>query len=108
MNADSRMLKLCHDDLFFCQCIGDSDFLGFFSVDYTSYTFTCLALSDRQSRVCGFTLSSAGRFQGGMDDHLSTCCGSPAYAAPELISGLQYLGSEVLVILKIFCMLKYV
>ncbi|XP_068219010.1 maternal embryonic leucine zipper kinase-like [Palaemon carinicauda] len=31
---------------------------------------------------------------GGMDQHLATCCGSPAYAAPELVSGRQYLGSE--------------
>lgn len=32
--------------------------------------------------------------QGGMDNLLSTCCGSPAYAAPELICGKNYLGSE--------------
>jgi len=25
---------------------------------------------------------------------LETCCGSPAYAAPELVSGQNYLGSE--------------
>ena len=25
---------------------------------------------------------------------LETCCGSPAYAAPELVSGRNYLGSE--------------
>ncbi|KAK8380675.1 hypothetical protein O3P69_007948 [Scylla paramamosain] len=31
---------------------------------------------------------------GGLDQHLATCCGSPAYAAPELVSGKQYLGSE--------------
>ncbi|KAL7636620.1 UNVERIFIED_CONTAM: hypothetical protein RMT77_013397 [Armadillidium vulgare] len=31
---------------------------------------------------------------GGMDQRLATCCGSPAYAAPELVSGRQYLGSE--------------
>ncbi|XP_046392641.1 maternal embryonic leucine zipper kinase-like [Ischnura elegans] len=31
---------------------------------------------------------------GGMDTKLETCCGSPAYAAPELVSGKAYLGSE--------------
>jgi len=35
-------------------------------------------------------------YQGGMEDHLYTCCGSPAYAAPELISGREYLGAEVM------------
>ena len=39
-------------------------------------------------------LSSALWVQGGMEKHLVTCCGSPAYAAPELIAGKQYLGSE--------------
>ena len=34
-------------------------------------------------------------FKGGIDSHLTTCCGSPAYAAPELIVGNKYLGSEV-------------
>jgi maternal embryonic leucine zipper kinase len=29
-----------------------------------------------------------------MERQLKTCCGSPAYAAPELIAGKQYLGSE--------------
>lgn len=29
-----------------------------------------------------------------MEKQLKTCCGSPAYAAPELIAGKQYLGSE--------------
>lgn len=32
--------------------------------------------------------------QGGIENHLYTCCGSPAYAAPELISGKEYLGSQ--------------
>lgn len=33
-----------------------------------------------------------------MENHLYTCCGSPAYAAPELISGKEYLGAEVTLI----------
>ena len=30
----------------------------------------------------------------GMKTVLETCCGSPAYAAPELVTGQRYLGSE--------------
>nr|XP_006008236.2 PREDICTED: maternal embryonic leucine zipper kinase [Latimeria chalumnae] len=32
--------------------------------------------------------------KGGLDYQLMTCCGSPAYAAPELILGKAYIGSE--------------
>ena len=31
---------------------------------------------------------------GGMENVLKTCCGSPAYAAPELVNGQEYLGAE--------------
>ena len=40
-------------------------------------------------------IASVVYWQGGIGRHLYTCCGSPAYAAPELIAGKQYLGSEV-------------
>ncbi|XP_042747158.1 maternal embryonic leucine zipper kinase-like isoform X2 [Lagopus leucura] len=33
--------------------------------------------------------------KGGLDDRLNTCCGSPACAAPELIQGKAYIGSEL-------------
>ncbi|KAM9313748.1 maternal embryonic leucine zipper kinase isoform 1-T2 [Pholidichthys leucotaenia] len=32
--------------------------------------------------------------KGGLSHELMTCCGSPAYAAPELIQGKAYIGSE--------------
>ncbi|XP_077533339.1 maternal embryonic leucine zipper kinase-like [Haemaphysalis longicornis] len=33
--------------------------------------------------------------KGGMATSLETCCGSPAYAAPELVTGQEYIGSMV-------------
>lgn len=47
---------------------------------------------DQNLKLIDFGLCAKPK--GGMENHLFTCCGSPAYAAPELISGKQYLGSE--------------
>ncbi|XP_022095201.1 maternal embryonic leucine zipper kinase-like isoform X2 [Acanthaster planci] len=47
---------------------------------------------DQNLKLIDFGL--AARPKGGMDQHLDTCCGSPAYAAPELVSGKQYRGAE--------------
>lgn len=33
--------------------------------------------------------------EAGLTKVLETCCGSPAYAAPELINGSAYLGNAV-------------
>ena len=38
-----------------------------------------------------------------MDSHLFTCCGSPAYAAPELVAGKEYVGAEVRLGLLFHC-----
>jgi len=36
-----------------------------------------------------------------MDSHLFTCCGSPAYAAPELVAGKEYVGAEVCILVNL-------
>jgi maternal embryonic leucine zipper kinase len=46
---------------------------------------------DQQLKLIDFGLCAKPK--GGMNSHLETCCGSPAYAAPELISGKCYLGN---------------
>ncbi|XP_064295121.1 maternal embryonic leucine zipper kinase isoform X2 [Phalacrocorax carbo] len=47
---------------------------------------------ERNLKLIDFGLCAKPK--GGLDYHLSTCCGSPAYAAPELIQGKAYIGSE--------------
>lgn len=46
---------------------------------------------DQQLKLIDFGLCANPA--GGMDQRLATCCGSPAYAAPELVSGRHYLGN---------------
>lgn len=48
--------------------------------------------NDQNLKLIDFGLCAKPK--GGINSHLDTCCGSPAYAAPELISGQAYLGSE--------------
>lgn len=47
---------------------------------------------DQNLKLIDFGLCTQPK--GGMQSQLDTCCGSPAYAAPELIDGKQYVGSE--------------
>ncbi|XP_071436329.1 maternal embryonic leucine zipper kinase isoform X2 [Pithys albifrons albifrons] len=47
---------------------------------------------ERNLKLIDFGLCAKPK--GGLDYHLNTCCGSPAYAAPELIQGKTYIGSE--------------
>ncbi len=47
---------------------------------------------DQQLKLIDFGLCANPK--GGITSILETCCGSPAYAAPELVSGKNYLGSE--------------
>ncbi|ELT89723.1 hypothetical protein CAPTEDRAFT_157465, partial [Capitella teleta] len=52
-----------------------------------------LLLDDEQNlKLIDFGLCAKPK--GGMERQLQTCCGSPAYAAPELIAGKQYRGGE--------------
>jgi maternal embryonic leucine zipper kinase len=47
---------------------------------------------DQNLKLIDFGLCAKPK--GGIENHLYTCCGSPAYAAPELIAGSKYLGGE--------------
>jgi len=51
-----------------------------------------LICEEHQLKLIDFGLCAKPK--GGMETVLETCCGSPAYAAPELVSGRNYLGSE--------------
>ncbi|GJQ79329.1 hypothetical protein Trydic_g16194 [Trypoxylus dichotomus] len=52
-------------------------------------------LLDKEQNLKLIDFGLCAKPQGGMHRPLSTSCGSPTYAAPELILGKQYLGSEV-------------
>ncbi|XP_012939018.1 maternal embryonic leucine zipper kinase isoform X2 [Aplysia californica] len=52
-------------------------------------------LLDEEQNIKLIDFGLCAKPKGGMSSYLATLCGSPAYAAPELIAGKQYLGSEV-------------
>lgn len=52
-------------------------------------------LLDREQNLKIIDFGLCAKPQGGMDSLLLTSCGSPTYAAPELIQGVKYHGSEV-------------
>ncbi|EFO27749.1 CAMK/CAMKL/MELK protein kinase [Loa loa] len=52
-----------------------------------------LLTEDLQLKLIDFGLCAKPEL--GLCDFLHTCCGSPAYAAPELIQGLPYKGHQV-------------
>ncbi|XP_004677570.1 PREDICTED: maternal embryonic leucine zipper kinase [Condylura cristata] len=51
-------------------------------------------LFDEYHKVKLIDFGLCGKPKSNKDYHLQTCCGSLAYAAPELIQGKSYLGSE--------------
>ncbi|XP_046492633.1 maternal embryonic leucine zipper kinase [Neodiprion pinetum] len=52
-------------------------------------------LLDKQQNLKLIDFGLCAKPKGGMQAHLYTSCGSPTYAAPELVLGAKYLGSEV-------------
>ncbi|XP_041363351.1 LOW QUALITY PROTEIN: maternal embryonic leucine zipper kinase-like [Gigantopelta aegis] len=79
--------------IFFRQIVSAVGFIHYCGYAHRDLKPENLLLDDEQNlRLIDFGLCAKPK--GGMDRHLMTCCGSPAYAAPELISGKEYLGSE--------------
>ncbi|XP_012283740.1 maternal embryonic leucine zipper kinase [Orussus abietinus] len=52
-------------------------------------------LLDKEQNLKLIDFGLCAKPKGGMQAHLYTSCGSPTYAAPELILGKKYLGSEI-------------
>ncbi|XP_033332129.1 maternal embryonic leucine zipper kinase isoform X1 [Megalopta genalis] len=52
-------------------------------------------LLDRDENLKLIDFGLCAKPKNGIESHLQTSCGSPNYAAPELILGKKYLGSEV-------------
>ncbi|CAH1099200.1 unnamed protein product [Psylliodes chrysocephalus] len=52
-------------------------------------------LLDRHQNLKLIDFGLCAKPEGGMANPLYTSCGSPTYAAPELVQGKQYLGTEV-------------
>lgn len=51
-------------------------------------------LIDEDHRIKLIDFGLCAHPESGIQTALSTCCGSPAYAAPELVSGRKYIGPE--------------
>ncbi|XP_010199147.2 maternal embryonic leucine zipper kinase [Colius striatus] len=51
-------------------------------------------LIDKEHKLKLIDFGLCAKPKGGLDYQLKTCCGSPHYAAPELIQGKAYIGSE--------------
>ncbi|XP_063176988.1 maternal embryonic leucine zipper kinase isoform X5 [Chroicocephalus ridibundus] len=51
-------------------------------------------LIDKEHNLKLIDFGLCAKPKGGLDNRLNTSCGSPAYAAPELIQGKAYIGSE--------------
>ena len=54
---------------------------------FENFTWQENLLIDEDQKLKLIDFGLCAKPKGGMEDHLYTCCGSPAYAAPELVSG---------------------
>uniref|UniRef100_A0A915BL55 non-specific serine/threonine protein kinase n=1 Tax=Parascaris univalens TaxID=6257 RepID=A0A915BL55_PARUN len=74
------------------QAIAYAHHMGFAHRDLKPVGENLLLTEDLQLKLIDFGLCA--RPDTGLNRPLDTCCGSPAYAAPELIQGSAYLGNE--------------
>ena len=65
---------------------------SFISQKYLRFQENLLLDDEQRLKLIDFGLCANP--SGGLAQRLATCCGSPAYAAPELVSGRHYLGER--------------
>ncbi|KAF4527047.1 hypothetical protein B566_EDAN001596 [Ephemera danica] len=80
------------DYIVHCERVEEEQARSFFRGIVSAVTYVHKLDSNQKPKLIDFGLCA--KPEGGMLTKLETCCGSPAYAAPELISNKQYLGSE--------------
>uniref|UniRef100_H2ZG77 Maternal embryonic leucine zipper kinase n=1 Tax=Ciona savignyi TaxID=51511 RepID=H2ZG77_CIOSA len=78
---------------FFRQIVSAVTYMHYLGYAHRDLKPENLLIDDEQNlKLIDFGLCAKPK--GGMSDQLYTCCGSPAYAAPELIAGKSYMGNE--------------
>ncbi|KAJ8930208.1 hypothetical protein NQ314_017016 [Rhamnusium bicolor] len=96
--VEKNRLSESESRMFFRQIVSAVAYLhslGYAHRDLKPVSYLKNVLLDKFQNLKLIDFGLCARPSGGMESPLYTSCGSPTYAAPELVLGMQYLGPEV-------------